>query len=340
MRISWAGLILGVSLAWGWAEEPVSRIGFGSCYKPEKSSPLWRAVEDFNPQVWLWLGDNVYADVIDGKLIFENLPQDAFQKAYAALGRSEGLAALKNLPAGHMMATWDDHDYGLNDAGKFWERKENAKQEFAAFWQQPVRGDGVYFSREFGPEGRRIRVILLDTRYNRDDPATDGDILGEAQWSWLEEEYLRPGAALVLIGSSIQVLPESHRFEKWSNFPKAKKRLLEMLDAHGDKKLIFLSGDRHHAEILSLSMGKGRQVFEVTSSGLTEGYDPRWTTGWAAEKGATPWRYRQAGEPRRTMPPFFGDNFGTLEIIWGPPQPQIRAAIRREDGSKARQIYF
>ena len=48
MRIAWAGLILGVSLAWGWAEEPVSRIGFGSCYKPEKSTPLWVKVEEFD----------------------------------------------------------------------------------------------------------------------------------------------------------------------------------------------------------------------------------------------------------------------------------------------------
>ena len=191
MRISWAGLILGVSLAWGWAEEPVSRIGFGSCYKPEKSTPLWDRVADFDPQVWLWLGDNGYPDVIDGKLIKQNLPQDAFKKSYTALAQSEGIAVLKKLPAGHMMATWDDHDYGLNDAGKHWERKRDAQKAFMEFWGGEERSDGVYSSRDFGPEGKRVRVILLDTRFNRDDPGPGGDILGERQWKWLEKELGR-----------------------------------------------------------------------------------------------------------------------------------------------------
>ena len=60
MRVGWAGLILVVSLVSGRAEEAVNRIGFGSCYKPEKKTVLWEAVAHFDPQVWLWLGDNVY----------------------------------------------------------------------------------------------------------------------------------------------------------------------------------------------------------------------------------------------------------------------------------------
>ncbi|NBR63017.1 MAG: hypothetical protein EBT77_01655 [Verrucomicrobia bacterium] len=73
MRNIWTGLILGISLVSGWAEEPVSRIGFGSCYKPEKSTPLWGKVADFDPQVWLWLGDNVYVDFLDGKYVKADL---------------------------------------------------------------------------------------------------------------------------------------------------------------------------------------------------------------------------------------------------------------------------
>ena len=79
MRRLWAGLILGIGLVSGWAEEPITRIGFGSCYKPEKSTRLWTKVAEFDPQVWLWLGDNVYADVIGGKYIQKDLPKDAFE---------------------------------------------------------------------------------------------------------------------------------------------------------------------------------------------------------------------------------------------------------------------
>ena len=112
------------------------------------------------------------------------------------------------------------------------------------------------------------------------------------------------------------------------------------MEADGDKKTVILSGDRHHAEILSLEMGQDRPLFEITSSGLTEGYDPSWTLAWVTEKGAHPWRYRQGGEPRRVLPPFFGDNFGTLEIFWNSHEPRIKAAIRREDGVIAREIRF
>ncbi|NBQ65216.1 MAG: hypothetical protein EBT95_06750 [Verrucomicrobia bacterium] len=84
----WAGLILGIGLVSGWAEEPVSRIGFGSCYKPEKSTPLWGKVTEFDPQVWLWLGDNVYVDFLDGKYVKANLDPKAFEKGYQRMARA------------------------------------------------------------------------------------------------------------------------------------------------------------------------------------------------------------------------------------------------------------
>ena len=133
-----------------------------------------------------------------------------------------------------------------------------------------------------------MRVILLDTRYNRDDPGTDADPLGDPQWQWLEGELLRPGAQVIFLGSSIQVLPEQHRFEKWANFPTHKKRLLQMLQGVGPAKVVLLSGDRHHAEILQCVLEARRVLFEGTSSGLTEGRERRWQSEWASLKGARP----------------------------------------------------
>lgn len=336
--------LAGMILAWAAgaiaAEQPVTRIGFGSCYKPEKSTVLWEAVEAFNPQIWLWLGDNVYADIIDGEYYKKNLPKDAFTLAYDRLGKSEGIATLKSLPPGHMMATWDDHDFGLNDAGQGWERKQEAKHAFQKFWGGEERADGVYSSRDFGPEGRRIRVILLDTRYQREDPGPEADPLGPQQWEWLEGELERPGAQVILVGSSIQVLPEGHRFEKWANFPTSKKRLLQMLENVEAVKIVLLSGDRHHGEILCRSEGGGRSLFEGTSSGITEGYEKRWQSEWASLKGARPWRYRDGIEPRRIMDAFFGRNFGTIEIQWNGNEAILSLAIRTEEGQVARKVVF
>jgi alkaline phosphatase D len=314
MRSLWAGLILGIGLVSGWAEEPITRIGFGSCYKPEKSTPLWTKVAEFDPQVWLWLGDNVYADVIDGKYIKKDLPRDAFERAYERLGKSEGITTLDKLPAGHVMATWDDHDYGLNDTGKDWERKRDAKKAFVKFWGGEEKSDGVYSSRDFGSDGKRVRVILLDTRYNRDDPGPNGDVLGSRQWKWLEEELGRPGAEVVVIASQ-------HLFEKWSNFPKAKARLWEVLKKSGAKGVVFVSGDRHQAEISCLRESPlGYPVFDVTSSGLTEAGSGRGETN-----------------DLRLGEPWNATNFGALRIEWSDPEPKLVLEIRGADGAVARE---
>lgn len=316
MKSWFAGLLLAIGLASGWADEPVSRIAFGSCYKPEKITPLWGKVSEFDPQVWLWLGDNVYADVIDGKYIRKDLPKDAFARAYADLKKSEGVTTLQALPKDRVMATWDDHDYGRNDGGKDWERKRDAKKAFQEFWGGEERVDGVYSSRDFGPEGKRVRVILLDTRFNRDEPGPAADILGPRQWQWLEEELRKPGVDLVVLGSSIQVLPSQHRFEKWGNFPKAKERLFRLIRDSG-ARVVLVSGDRHHAEISKLpDSPAGYPLYEVTSSGLTE-------------KSTI----RDEANDLRLGEVFAGRNFGVLEIDWAQADPAVRLQIRNEEGS-------
>ena len=316
MRRFWAGFVLAWAIGAAGAEEPVSRIGFGSCYKPEKSTALWQAVETFQPQVWLWLGDNVYADVIDGKFYKKDLPKEAFRLAYDRLGKSEGMATLKSLPPGHMMATWDDHDFGRNDAGRDWERKQEAKRAFWKFWGGEEKADGVYSSRDFGPEGQRIRVILLDTRYNREDPGSDSDPLGSRQWKWLEEAIKKPGANLVILGSSIQVLAAEHRFEKWSNFPKSQARLLQTVSQAG-VPVILVSGDRHHAEISRmLAQEKRGVIYDLTSSGLTE-------------KSTI----RNEPNPLRVGEVYAGRNFGVVEVDWTMSDPAVRMQIRDEQGN-------
>lgn len=315
MKSWFAGLVLASSLASTWADEPVRRIGFGSCYKPEKSTPLWGKVSEFDPQVWLWLGDNVYADVIDGKYVKTDLPKDAFARAYADLEKSEGVAALQRLPKDRVMATWDDHDYGRNDSGKEWQRKRDAQKAFLDFWGGEERNDGIYSSRDFGPEGKRVRVILLDTRFNRDEPGPVADMLGSRQWKWLEEELRKTGADLIVLGSSVQVLPTQHRFEKWGNFPKAKKRLFRLIQESG-ARVVLISGDRHHAEISKLSESPaGYPLYEVTSSGLTE-------------KSTI----RDEVNDLRVGEVFTERNFGVLEIDWSLADPAIRLQIRNEEG--------
>ena len=121
MRSVWWGILAFCfldSFVWAGSDEAIERIGFGSCYKPEKSTEIWSAVKKFEPQLWLWLGDNFYNDWVDGKYVRFNDDPKACAKGYDSLRQSQGMAALQPLMPDRVMATWDDHDFGKNDAGK------------------------------------------------------------------------------------------------------------------------------------------------------------------------------------------------------------------------------
>jgi hypothetical protein len=180
-----------------------------------------------------------------------------------------------------------------------------------------------------------LRVILLDTRYNRSpvpfeqDPKdpTDGGryvantdpsstILGAAQWVWLEEQLRQP-AQIRIIGSSIQVVNEGSGGEKWSNFPHEKKKLFEMLWANRNTGVIFISGDRHYAELDMMDGEIGYPVYDLTSSSLNWA-EPRW-------RRIAPSKHRIGLVDR-------GDNFGLIEIDWERTDPLIRLKIVDVEG--------
>lgn len=322
-----------------WADEsgvaPLERIAFGSCYKPEKETKIWDEVVKYKPELWIWLGDNFYNDWAAGKYLKSNDDPQCFEKGYAKLKESEAMKALSSLPADRMMATWDDHDYGKNDAGKDYARKEESRKAFVKFWKSTDQADGVYSSRDFGPLGKVVRVILLDTRYNRDPLPPKGsineagDMLGEGQWKWLEKEFSRPGADLVLLGSSIQFVSDQHPYEKWANFPKSRKRLLDLIAKSGVKGLIFLSGDRHWGEISCLkSSAAGYPLYDMTSSGLTEEVKRPKGTG------------SKESNPERVGNVCYGHNFGEIRIDWLAKDPLITLEIFGENGEAPPPVSF
>jgi alkaline phosphatase D len=220
------------------AQEPLTRIAFGSCSEEETEEQMWSDIVAQKPQLCIWLGDNIYADTHDM----------AFMRAQYQKQKSnpEYLKVLATCP---VIGTWDDHDYGINDGGKFYSRKKESREEFLRFFDVPTNDpirqhDGVYSSHTYGTGSKKTKVILLDLRYFRDtlyrstvsgrryEPNTTGDILGEAQWSWLEKELRESDATLHIIGSSIQFVAEDHGYEKWANFPAARERFIQLLRTH------------------------------------------------------------------------------------------------------------
>ena len=322
-------------------ERPLSRIGFGSCARQDRPQPIWDAVVETRPELFLMLGDNIYGDTDDMAVL---------RAKYRQLGEQPGFKKLKQTCP--VLATWDDHDYGANDAGAEYPKKRESQQEFLDFFgvppDDPLRTqEGVYQARVFGPPGRRVQIILLDTRYFRsplktgrtpgepgegrrgayvvsdDDEAT---MLGEAQWQWLAEQ-LRAPADVRIIASSVQAVADEHGWERWGNFPRERRRLLRLIRDSNAAGVIVLSGDRHLAEISRLpaddDAGVGYPLYDVTSSSLNA------PSGNTTKAGA---RFANEINSHRVGLTYFDTNFGCVEIDWNEPDPLIRLQVRDEKG--------
>lgn len=290
-------------------DQPLERIAFGSCSDEDVEQPLWAPILHSDPQLWVWLGDNIYADTEDMELMWAKYEMQLADAGYSALRA--------RIP---VIGTWDDHDYGANNAGREYPRRAESQQLLLDFLGVPAnsprrRREGVYSSETYGPEGKRVKVILLDVRYHRDQRGSNGEMLGEEQWRWLEHELRGSDAAVHLIGSGIQVLPVDHPYEKWENFPAERERLLTLIAETGAPGVILLSGDRHIAEIMRIEDARiGYPVYEVTASGMTHSWES------ADEEN----RYR-LGELMTEL------NFGMVEIDWDAAPAVLRLQIRDRD---------
>ncbi len=149
----------------------LTRIAFGSCANQEMPQPIWQAVLGYRPELFLFTGDNVYGDYLDGKAVTdESRIPESLATAYARAGtHPEFQSLVKSVPH---LATWDDNDYGRNDGGVEFVHKGASQKLFTDFWKLPADDPrrsrpGVYHAVTFGPAGKRVQLILLDTRFFR-----------------------------------------------------------------------------------------------------------------------------------------------------------------------------
>jgi alkaline phosphatase D len=311
---------------------PVSKVAFGSCSKQDKPMPIWKPIAATKPELFLHLGDIVYADTDD---------MAKMKATYDLLGKDEGFQLLRQTCP--FLGVWDDHDYGKNDAGVEYPKKDESQQILLDFLgvakDSPRRTQkGVYHSEIYGPVGKRLQVILLDGRYFRSPlkrgaydpvwrytpyvPVTDpqATMLGAEQWKWLEEQLKKP-AELRLLGTGIQVVSEDHPFEKWANLPLEREKLLKLIKDTKAEGVVVLSGDRHLAELSMLppteANGPGYPLYDVTSSGLNQA-DKNWR---APEKN----RHRVSSMS-------YGDNFGVVQVDWTLEDPKVSLQLRDVDG--------
>ncbi len=253
---------------------------FASCNDQNMEQPLWTSIREVHPNVFVWGGDNIYADTRD---------TTKMKKDYALLQANPQYKKLTEEI--QVIGTWDDHDYGKNDGGKEWEIKKDAQKVFLDFLQVPKdskrrQQEGVYYSEVFDTPKGKIKIILLDTRYfrtglkksevrgRRYEPwgkDHQGTILGEKQWQWLQHELQDTTVTFTVINSSIQVLSGEHGWERWATFPNELEKLKETLRTAASKNIFIISGDRHLAEFsVDTIDGLPYELVDFTTSGLTK----------------------------------------------------------------------
>lgn len=309
----------------------LQRIIWGSCAHQDKDQPIWDAINAAQPGLFVFLGDNIYGDSTDPEFI---------AGCYRKLAAKPGFVTLRERTP--IIATWDDHDYGQNDAGRDYPSKLATRALMLDFFDTPddssrrTQEGGIFTSYVYGPAGRRVQVLLMDLRWNRSpilkapqseqearkhalmgpyapDDSAGAVMVGEPQWQWLEAQLKAP-ADVRILGSSIQALADFTGWESWSNYPRDRQRLLALLKQYDIRNLVIISGDTHWAEISEMPRDGQPPLLEVTSSGLTE----EWP--WVS-----PNRYRM-GEA------YAEANFGVIDIDWSGTAPGVTLSVRDVDG--------
>ncbi len=311
------------------------RVAFGSCAEVSKPQPVWGPILARHNDLFIFLGDNIYGDT---------RVMSVLREKYRKFAGIPGVARLRATTP--VVAIWDDHDFGENDAGGEYPMKEESRRIFLDFWDEPADSprrdrDGVYASYVFGPPGQRVQVILPDLRYNRTaltplelggadyetwsrdriaagrlplpgpymrNPDPKATMLGERQWQWLGRQLEVP-AELRLFGSSVQVLADFTGWESWSNFAHDRERLFDLIRRKRADGVLFLSGDIHYAELSKLEVNVPYTLWDLTSSGLTE-----------------EWRV-PTPNANRASEVVADANFGFVDIDWQGPATRLTLGI-------------
>jgi alkaline phosphatase D len=255
-------------LAPGHGDELIDRIAIIGCHRQDEPAPALVRYLEAKPDLCLWIGDNVYADTkTDPEFIL------ACHQVLAA--KPEFRILRETVP---FVATWDDHDYGLNNAGRHYAFKERSKEIFREFWGMaghiPAERDGIYHVRRFETGGRVLQMILLDPRYNRDDPGPRADTLGERQWQWLAEQLRQPADLRLLVSGFQVLLDPGTGSETWAEFPAARERLFQTIRDAKAEHLVILTGDQHYGEVCRIPGAIGYDAIELQFAGVNQTEDP------------------------------------------------------------------
>jgi len=237
-----------------------------------KDSSIFESMAKEKSSFMLWLGDNWYLREAD---------------YYSAWGiwyrahRDRGLPVLQNfLRSMPHFAIWDDHDYGPNNADKSFALKDVSRDVFMNYWANPSYGQdgkGIYSLISYND----CDFFLMDDRYFRSNDEMEPSAYGKAnpqkrmwgaeQMEWLKNSLIHSNTPFKFIVTGSQTLNPASPHDCLQDYPVEFEELMGFLEAEKISGVVFLTGDRHHSEVIRYDRLNNYSLYDITSSPLTSG---------------------------------------------------------------------
>lgn len=315
---------------WQWrGDAPDFEVAFGTCAyinEPEFDRPgkgygsgysIFESINAKNPDIMLWGGDNIYlreADWDSKTGILHRYTHSRSIKEMQPL-----LAKTQNF------AIWDDHDFGSNDSDRSFYNKNLTLKSFKDFWANKSYGmtaeqnEGNYSTFNWGD----AQFFLLDNRFfkspNNRKTGTR-TILGEKQLEWLIDALSSSEASFKIICIGGQVITTAVRFENYGTYPQEKERLLKEILDNNIKGVLFLTGDRHFAELSKQERIGTYPIYDWTVSALTSGVSNS---------------YKEDNNTNTVAGSVFAvNNFGMLSFSGNKENRQLKLTLFDKDGKE------
>lgn len=292
------------------------RVAFGSCarYAWDREQQVFDGVVSQAPDLFFWLGDNVYADTEAPEMIADEL------RRQRGVARMQPL--IRSVP---QLAIWDDHDFGYNNSDGSSPGKHQALAVFRRYWANPSFGlpatPGVFFDFSYGG----VDFIFLDGRFYRDPNAIADhpgkSFLGAAQTAWLKERLLASRAPFkVLVCGSGWSSADGPDGDTWSACLSERNALFDFIRDRNISGVVLLSGDSHVGELncIPRSESGGYDLYDLVSSPLANAMSDSWVT--------------QKPEARLRKVYVKGPNFGVLDFRQT-PEPTLTFTLRDASGA-------
>jgi len=241
-------------------------------------SPIYDTMAAHAPAFMVFLGDRFYNDA--GLNPQHATTESGFWTAYKNAQDANMQAFGKLYP---FFGTWDDHDYGLNDAGDTYPFKIPSRAAFGKYWPNPdyVETDAAVYYKF---TAAHCEFFMLDCRWKHGTLGTT--MVGAAQLAWLKASLLASTATFKFILSSVMVndFATTPVADAWRGFVTERTDLFDYIKNNNIRNVIFLSGDQHWTGVFLMDHNvyqcgdNVRGFYDISATPMSPDFRPKTTS--------------------------------------------------------------